>query len=63
VADGNATGPIAFGGIRFAADTFSAGGEVRYSAAEADLPSEFLGSKIDLGGWTYAFTFGIRFGR
>lgn len=63
VADGNETGPIAFGGIRFAADNYSVGGEVRYHAAEADLPQEFVGSKIDLGGWTYAFTVGIRFGR
>jgi hypothetical protein len=63
VADGNETGPIAFGGIRFAADTYSAGGEIRYHAAEADLPEEFVGPKIDLGGWTYAFTVGIRFGR
>jgi hypothetical protein len=63
VADGNETGPIAFGGIRFAADTFSVGGEVRYHAAEADLPEQFVGSKIDLGGWTYAFTVGLRFGR
>ena len=61
VADGNATGPIAFGGIRFAGDAFSVGGEVRYHAAEADLPEDFLGPKIDLGGWTYAFTFGLRF--
>ena len=63
VADGNETGPIAFGGIRFAADSYSVGGEIRYQAAEADLPQEFPGSKIDLGGWTYAFTVGIRFGR
>ena len=63
VADGNETGPVAFGGIRFAADTFSVGGEVRYHAAEADLPEEFVGSKLDLGGWTYAFTVGLRFGR
>ena len=63
VADGNETGPIAFGGIRFAADSYSVGGEVRYHAAEAELPNEFVGSKIDLGGWTYAFTIGVRFGR
>jgi len=63
VADGTATGPIALGGIRFAADTFTAGGEIRYHAGEADLPTEFVGSKIDLGGWTYAFTIGVRFGR
>ena len=63
VADGNETGPVAFGGIRFAADAFSVGGEIRYQAAEADLPNEFVGSKLDLGGWTYAFTLGFRFGR
>jgi hypothetical protein len=63
VADGNATGPLAFGGIRFAAESFSVGGEVRYQAADADLPDEFVGSRIDLGGWNYLFTVGFRFGR
>jgi hypothetical protein len=63
VASGNETGPIAFGGIRFAGDTLSAGGEIRYQSAEGELPAEFLGPRIDLGGWTYAFTLGIRFGR
>jgi hypothetical protein len=63
VADGNETGPIAFGGIRFAADKFSVGGEVRYQAADAELPSEFVGDRIDLGGWNYLFTVGFRFGR
>jgi hypothetical protein len=63
VADGSETGPIAFGGIRFAADRFSAGGEVRYQAADAELPSEFAGSRLDLGGWNYLFTVGFRFGR
>jgi hypothetical protein len=63
VADGNEPGVVGFGGIRFASDVFSVGGEIRYSAAEADLPDEFLGSAIDLGGWTYQFTAGIRFGR
>lgn len=63
VADGNEPATVAFGGIRFAADSFSAGGEIRYQAAEADLDDRFLGSKIDLGGWTYSFTFGLRFGR
>jgi hypothetical protein len=63
VADGNELGALALGGVRFAADAFSVGGEVRYSTADADLPSEFVGSRIDLGGWTYQFTAGIRFGR
>jgi hypothetical protein len=61
VGEGNEPGVVGFGGIRFAADAFSVGGEVRYSAAEADLPDEFLGTAIDLGGWTYQFTAGFRF--
>jgi hypothetical protein len=63
VASGNEPGVVGFGGIRFAGDTVSAGGEIRYSAAEADLPSEFVGTAIDLGGWSYLFSLGIRFGR
>jgi hypothetical protein len=63
VADGNEPGVLAFGGLRFAGESFSAGGEIRYQAAEADLNDDnFVGTKIDLGGWTYAFTFGVRFG-
>jgi hypothetical protein len=60
-ATGNSTGPIVLGGVRFAGRRFTAGGEVRYQHAEGDLPSEFAGSKIDLGGWTYNFTVGARF--
>ena len=69
VGSGNATGPVALGGVRFAGDSASAGFEVRYQRAKADLPvSEFASSvnpnpKIDLGGWTYQFTVGMRFGR
>ena len=63
VADGNAPGTVAFGGLRFAGDAFSAGGEIRYQAAEADLDDRFVGTRIDLGGWTYALTMGLRFGR
>ena len=54
-------GPVAFGGLRFAGDSFSAGGEIRYQRAEGDLDNRFAGNKIDLGGWTYQFTFGFRF--
>jgi hypothetical protein len=60
-ADGNETGAIALGGIRFAASNFSVGGEVRYQAAAADLSSDFAGDKLDLGGWTYQATVGVRF--
>ena len=63
VASGTATGPVFLGGIRFGGQTFTAGGEVRYHSANGDLSSDFAGNKIDLGGWTYNFTFGVRFGR
>jgi hypothetical protein len=65
VADGNATGPVVLGGLRFAGEGLSAGGEVRYQRAKGDLEpaSDFAGSKIDLGGWTFQATVGVRFGR
>jgi hypothetical protein len=67
VASGSETGPVILGGIRFAGDSLSAGGEVRYHSASGDLGTGFgSGSadpKIDLGGWTYQFTIGVRFGR
>jgi len=58
---GSAAGPVALGGIRFAGRNASAGGEIRYQKADGDLPSDFAGSRIDLGGWTYNFTVGVRF--
>jgi hypothetical protein len=63
VESGTSTGPIVLGGIRFGGETLSVGGEIRYHAAEGDLGSDFAGNKIDLGGWTYNFTIGVRFGR
>lgn len=64
VADGNQTGAIVMGGLRYGGETWSAGGEIRYQSAEADLDDAvFAGPKIDLGGWTYNFTIGVRFGR
>jgi hypothetical protein len=63
VASGTATGPVVLGGIRFGGETLSAGGEIRYHKAEGDLSSDFAGNRIDLGGWTYNFTMGVRFGR
>ena len=63
VGSGTATGPIAMGGIRFAGDTLASGFEIRYQAAQADLAPPFAGPKIDLGGWSYLFTIGARFGR
>jgi hypothetical protein len=62
VADGNATGPVVVGGVRFVGDALSAGGELRYHAADAELDETlFAGPRIDLGGWTYNFTLGVRF--
>lgn len=66
VASGSQTGPLAVAGIRFAGDTVSAGGEIRFQKADASLGSTFSGlrePRIDLGGWTYQFTVGMRFGR
>jgi hypothetical protein len=67
VASGSETGPVALGGIRFAGDAVSGGFEIRYHSADAALGSEFAviadEPRIDLGGWTYLFTVGWRFGR
>ena len=55
------------GGIRFAGDSVSGGFEIRYLSADAGLDRPFsilqTDPRIDLGGWTYAGTFGWRFGR
>ena len=66
VASGSERGAIALGGIRFASDSLSAGFEARYQSAAADLGTRFSSSdllepRIDLGGWTYQATVGIRF--
>jgi hypothetical protein len=65
VASGNATGPVALGGIRFAGDAMSGGFEVRYHGADVPLGDEFgrfdPDLRLDLGGWTYQFTVGVRF--
>ena len=63
VATGTATGPVVLGGLRYGGETLTSGFEVRYHKAEGDLSSDFAGSKIDLGGWIYNFTIGVRFGR
>ena len=61
VASGSEAGPIVLGGLRFVGDRASAGGEIRYQKADAPLPSDFAGPRLDLGGWTYNFTMGVRF--
>jgi hypothetical protein len=66
VASGTASGPVIVGGLRFAGDSVSAGGEVRYHSATGELGSGFGSTsadpEIDLGGWTYQFNIGLRFG-
>ena len=63
VGKGTATGPVVLGGLRFTVGSWDIGGEVRYQKATGDLPADqdFSANKIDLGGWTYAATFNIRF--
>jgi len=63
VGSGSATGPVILGGVRVPVGSWTVGGELKYQAAEGTLPTDqsFAGSKIDLGGFTYAFTFGVRF--
>ena len=63
VASGTETGPVALGGIRFGRETVSAGFEARYQKAEGNVGADFAAPKIDLGGWTYQLTLGVRFGR
>jgi opacity protein-like surface antigen len=66
---GAAVGPLFLGGIRFPAGPMSVGFEVRYQNAEADLPTDqgFAAAtptsqpKIDLEGWSYLATFGLKF--
>lgn len=64
VAEGVATGPTVLGGLRAPIGNWTVGGEVRWQKAEGtDLfeQADFLGDRIDLGGWTANFTFGVRF--
>ena len=63
VKDGVAVGPTVFGGLRAPIGNWTIGGEGRWQRAEGkDLFEEgFLGDKLDLGGWTWNFTFGVRF--
>lgn len=66
VKNGTAFGPVFLGGVRSPIGrTLMLGGEVRYQHAHGDLPlggfEGFLGDRIDLGGWTWNFTTGVRF--
>lgn len=61
VKSGSDAGAVILGGIRFAGDTASGGFEIKYQKASGDLDDDFAAPKIDLGGWTYNFTAGVRF--
>ena len=62
-ADGTEIAPVIFGGLRAPVGaSVMLGGEVRYQKAEADLPAEeFLGDRLDLGGWTFQANLTWRF--
>ena len=58
---GTSVGPVAVFGARFPVGNAVIGGEVRYQKAEGDLDErDFLGPKIDLGGFHYSATVGFR---
>lgn len=64
VDEGTATGPTIFGGVRAPiGDAFLFGGELRWQGGSADLDPllNFAGDKLDLGGFTLAATFHVRF--
>jgi hypothetical protein len=66
---GAKAGPVILGGARFPVGSWAVGGEIKWQHAAADLPTNqgfATGStsaipRIDLGGWTYSITFGVRF--
>jgi len=63
VGSGGAVGPVVLAGIRFPVGAVVPGFEMRYQSATGTLPAnqDFVGTKIDLGGWNALFTLGIRF--
>ena len=61
VASGTSIGPVAVFGLRFPVGQATIGGEMRYQKADGDLDErDFLGPKIDLGGFHYSATVGFR---
>ena len=58
---GSNVGPVFLGGIRFVGDHAAGGFEIKYQKATGDLDANFAAPQIDLGGWTYNFTVGVRF--
>lgn len=56
-------GPVILGGVRVPVGRARIGGEIRYHGGEGNLPADqdFAGTKINLGGFNYLFTVGVRF--
>jgi len=63
VGSGTTTGPVVIFGATVPLGAGAVGFEGRYQSAAGNLPADqgFAGTKIDLGGWTYAATFKVRF--
>jgi hypothetical protein len=62
VATGTDVGLVLLGGARFRmGPRYAVGAELRWQKGSGSLPAGFWGDKIDLGGFTYNFTFNARF--
>ena len=63
VGSGTATGTVILGGLRAPVGNWDLGFELSYQNAKGDLPIDqnFAGGRIDLGGFTYAFTANVKF--
>lgn len=63
VGTGSAVGGTVLGGARLVVDPLAFGGEIRWQSGKGTLPGDqgFAGNVIDLGGFNYLFTVGIRF--
>lgn len=62
-ANDTTVGPVILGGARFPVGAARIGGEIRYQGGKGDLPPalDFAGPRINLGGFNYLFTVGVRF--
>jgi hypothetical protein len=62
IGSGTSVGPILLFGVRVPiGDHFMTGGEARRQWSEGNLSlNDFLGDKIDLGGWTYSWTLSFK---
>lgn len=61
VASGTSTGPVVMGGVRVGAGAATTGFEIRYQKGEGTLDQRFAGDRIDLGGYAFNWTMGLRF--